>query len=143
MDSISPGLMDDKGLSRGPRVPPALRSPPSLLTSIPSITYSGSLPALIELVPRIRIDVSAPGLPEFWVTCTPAALPCSAWSREVTGTAFSSSALTDATEPVRSLFLAVPYPITTTVESSAGFSVRRISNTLIPSSAISLVTYPE
>jgi hypothetical protein len=55
IDSMSLGLIEDKGLMRGPRVTPTLTSAPSLLTSIPSITYKGSLPALMELVPLILI----------------------------------------------------------------------------------------
>ncbi len=57
--------------------------------------------------------VSPPGAPVDCITCTPAALPCNAWSKEVTGTAFSSSDFTEETAPVISDFLTVPYPITT------------------------------
>ena len=55
-------------------------------TGTPSITNSGSLPADIELVPRILILALAPGRPVAAVTCTPAALPCNAWSTLFTGT---------------------------------------------------------
>ena len=108
IDSISFGLIADKAPMRGPSVTPVDISPASLFTSMPSITYKGSLPALMDVVPLIRIEVSAPGLPDNCVTCTPAALPCSAWSKDVTGTALRSSAFTETTEPVRSLFFTVP-----------------------------------
>ncbi|OLC95254.1 MAG: hypothetical protein AUJ00_06780 [Gemmatimonadetes bacterium 13_1_40CM_3_70_6] len=41
----------------------------------PSITYSGSLFAVIEPVPRTRTRRPPPGRPVFEVTCTPAAFP--------------------------------------------------------------------
>src|SRR2546421_8054389 len=42
----------------------------------PSITYSGSVLAVIEPVPRTRTWMPAPRMPEFEVTCTPPTLPC-------------------------------------------------------------------
>src|SRR3982074_2954019 len=76
---------------------------------IPSITYNGSLFALIEPVPRTRTRKPAPGIPEFEVTCTPAAL---AWRPFVNVTmgaapALNSSAVIDDTAPVRSFFWTV------------------------------------
>lgn len=50
MDSISAGFI-------------VFKSPPPI---IPSITYKGSLPAFIELPPRIRMVVDAPGAPLEW-----------------------------------------------------------------------------
>lgn len=40
--------------------------------------------AVQELMPRILTEIPPPGVPEFCVTCTPAARPCKAWSSEVT-----------------------------------------------------------
>ena len=44
----------------------------------PSTTYSGSLLAEIDAMPRTRTLMPLPGLPAFWITFTPGALPCSA-----------------------------------------------------------------
>ena len=52
-----------------------LKSPPP---RIPSITYKGSLPALIELPPRMRIVVLAPGEPFADVICIPLTRTCKA-----------------------------------------------------------------
>ena len=53
-----------------------LRSPRSETASItPSTTMRGSLDAMIERVPRIRIDVAAPGSPEVVIMSVPAILP--------------------------------------------------------------------
>ena len=82
---------------------------PSVLPEIatPSITYRGSLP-FKELIPRILTEIPPPGAPEFCVTETPAARPCKAWSKEVTTDFFSSSPVTETTEPVKSLRFMVP-----------------------------------
>jgi hypothetical protein len=50
-------------------------------------------------------EIPPPGVPEFWVTCTPAARPCKAWSSEVTTDFFSSSPVTLTTEPVETTAL--------------------------------------
>ncbi len=83
----------------------------------PSTTYNGSLPALIEVPPRIRIRGSAPGSPLLLVTVTPAARPCSACVAPRVGNSLSSAAETDDIEPVTSLFFWTPYPTTTSSES--------------------------
>src|SRR6478752_5406758 len=80
----------------------------------PSITYNGLLDELIELKPRIRILVCPPGRPELVLTNTPAILPASCWLTDAAGRSCNCVALTTPTDPVRSVFLAVPYPITTT-----------------------------
>ena len=41
----------------------------------PSTIYKGSLPAVIEDVPLMRMENPACGWPEERTTCTPAALP--------------------------------------------------------------------
>ena len=52
----------------------------SVLLSIgnPSTMMSGWLLLLMELTPRMMIDVDAPGTPEVLVTSTPATRPCNA-----------------------------------------------------------------
>ena len=91
----------------------------------PSTTYNGSLLPWIELVPRIRTLIAAPGAPVFCNTCTPGALPDNACKTFVAGNALRSLDFTCATAPVRSRFLTVPYPITTTslisLKSSTSF----------------------
>jgi len=69
MDTISEGLIDAKALS--------LPEPVELSIMTPSMTKMGSLEALSELMPRIRIEELPPGMPVLACTCTPAALPCS------------------------------------------------------------------
>src|SRR6188768_3118234 len=64
--------------------------------------------------PRMRITTSAPGEPSAEVTCTPASRPARASAAEDNGTSFNCFALTDDTEPVRSLLLTEEYPTTTT-----------------------------
>ncbi len=67
MFSTSLGLMDVRILA----VPPGT----ILLTGTPSITISGSLLALIEVVPRIRIVDVLPGAPLLEVITTPGVFP--------------------------------------------------------------------
>ena len=68
----------------------------------------GVLSPVMEPPPRTRIFISASGEPSVVVICTPAILPCSASVAEATGTAASTSELTVATEPVRSLRFTEP-----------------------------------
>src|SRR5665647_238938 len=84
------------------------------VSGIPSTTYNGSLPALIEEDPLTLIVSPAPGFPEFEVTCTPAALPCSASPAFTIGRLAISADVTTDTAPVRSFLRCVPYPTTTT-----------------------------
>ena len=115
---------------------------------MPSITYNGSLFALIEPVPRTRTRKPAPGIPEFEVTCTPAAL---AWRPVVRVTmgaapALNSFAESDDTAPVRSCFSTVAYPMATTGLSSIALCCSAISTTACwPSCTVTLAsagTYP-
>src|SRR5256886_15847452 len=82
----------------------------------PSITYNGSVLAVIEPVPRTRTWIPTPGIPEFEVTCTPATLPCRPAVSVTVGAAFVSncSAGTDAPPPVRFPPAAAPYPLAPT-----------------------------
>ena len=74
------------------------------------MTYSGSLFAVIEPVPRTRTRSPPPGSPVFEVTCTPAAFPWRPEVNVIVGAALVAnwSAVTDDTAPVRSYFDAVP-----------------------------------
>ena len=81
---------------------------------MPSTIYNGSLPARSEPTPRMTTEASPPGLTEPVVTCTPAASPCRAVVTVPTLELVRCSDLIEATAPVRSLFLAIPYPIATT-----------------------------
>ena len=83
------------------------------------MTQRGSLPALMEEVPRTRIVEVEPGWPEPEVMDTPAIFPESILSTEVTGTWASCSLLKVDTEPVFASRLTVPYA--TTMASSRMF----------------------
>ena len=74
----------------------------------PSITYSGWVLPENEFTPRIWMLRPEPGAPSFWVTCTPATLPCRPRSMDNGLPIISSSRLSEATEPVRSLFFTEP-----------------------------------
>ena len=71
---------------------------------MPSTTISGSFEAVIERVPRMRIEVEAVGSPDVDMMSAPATRPCNAWSTETTGMSLMSPILTLVTEPVRSVF---------------------------------------
>ena len=73
----------------------------------PSTTYKGSLLAVIEPLPRTRIEGEAPGLLSL-KTATPAALPCNDSKAFPTTDAVNASGLICAVEPVKSDFFAVP-----------------------------------
>ena len=85
----------------------------------PSTTINGALLAVSEVLPLILILIGAPGSPPL-LDCitTPAARPWIACAASNTGKAFNSSAVTEDTAPVISLFLREPYP-TTTISSNA------------------------
>ena len=93
------------------------------VVKIPSTTYKGLVWFLLT-VPLIRISGSCPGCPELTID-KPATLPC----KEATGFTLGLSATMSPSiltiDPAKSLFLAVPYPTTTTSSSAAisGFSV--------------------
>ncbi len=114
MLSISFGLIMAMGLLVFTR---SASSP--LIMATPSTTYNGLLPALIELVPRIRMLVLEPGCPELWVICTPAILPDNILSREVAGISANCSAETEAMDPVFASRLVVPYATTTTSSNAS------------------------
>src|SRR5690606_6923383 len=108
IDSISEGLIVDSAFKFGPSatVPPKL----SLLLSTgnPSMTYNGSLPALMELLPLVLTDVAAPGCPEVCVNNNPDTRPCTNSSGVVTFVASNSFDFIDEIEPVKSFFLVLP-----------------------------------
>src|SRR5437773_10152707 len=105
-DSISLGLINAKAFAA-----PAI---PELSTGTPSITIKGSLLAFNEAPPRILIVLPEPGAPPLDVICTPATLPAINCSGVVTDPLLKSLAVIAVTDPVRSFFNLVPYPITTT-----------------------------
>ena len=69
----------------------------------PSTTYNGSFPDCMEPAPRIRNMGDSPGA-LLVNTATPGARPCNDSSGLFEVTAVISAALTEVTEPVRSLF---------------------------------------
>src|SRR5436190_13218734 len=105
-DSISFGLINANALAA-----PAI---PVLSTGTPSITINGSLLALSDAPPRMRIVLPEPGAPPLDDICTPATFPAINCSGVVMGPLLKSFAVMAVTEPVRSFFSLVPYPITTT-----------------------------
>src|SRR5512133_2480874 len=108
------------------RSPSAVVLPPERGT--PSTTIRGSLPALTEELPRIRIEELAPGSPLLFVTITPAALPWINCEALLIAPLLNSSDLMLFTDPVISFFRTVPYPTTTTSLSAlvAGTSTTSI-----------------
>ena len=112
----------------------SLRSCTAFMT--PSTTISGSLPAVMERAPRIRMDVPSVGSPETLMMSAPATLPWRAWSTERVAVFSTSCIFTVATLPVRSCFFCSPKPITTSssrnwVSSSRVTSKRRSFPTII------------
>jgi len=75
---------------------------------IPSTTYSGSLPAVIERAPRTRTRTPSPGFWPVVTMSTPATRPWMAPTVLTVGVLFRSAAATDDTEPVMSLRTWVP-----------------------------------
>ena len=105
-----------------PLIPPASKG-------TPSSTISGSLLALKEAPPRIRIVLPALGEPLFDITCTPADFPLISCSGEPTSPALKSLLFTVLTEPVKSFFVILPYPTTTSSSSTFPPSVKKTSST--------------
>ncbi len=64
--------------------------------------------AEIEARPRTRTEMAFPGLPAFWITWTPGALPWSAPSTLAMGWPTRSAAPTDETEVLSSARVLVP-----------------------------------
>ena len=71
-------------------------------TGKPSTTYSGELSCVTELLPRMTILISPPGIPSPEDTFTPATRPAKAWSKLATGAFNISSMFGLATDPVKS-----------------------------------------
>ena len=75
---------------------------------IPGATIRGSLPAEMDLAPRIWMLGPSPGSPDPETISIPAIRPCSASATDATGASLTSSISTTVTAPVRSCFLLVP-----------------------------------
>ena len=86
--------MSDSGFE-DPLIPP-------LSTGTPSMTYSGSLLAFSEELPRMRTVVAAPGAPPPVVMLTPATLPWMSCSGLVIWPGTNCLASTVVTAPVMS-----------------------------------------
>ena len=76
--------------------------------TVPSSTYRGSVPELMELVPLMVIFTGSLGSPELAMTVRPATCPWSAWSKAAVGASASFSELTVATDPATVPFLRTP-----------------------------------
>ena len=132
---ISLGLSSVNGL-RGSEGAPPRPIPPasvdSLLMGTPSMTYSGSLLALMEVPPRMRTWAPAPGSPPSSVTFTPATRPASMpFTFGMTPT-LASAPLTVTTEPVIASRRCVPYPTVTTSERNAATGLRETLSVAVP-----------
>lgn len=105
MDSMSLVFNELSGLrgvwfSAKPPCPDEADKVEELLIGKPSITYKGSLPALMKLPPRIRTEIPPPGSELLCCTCTPADTPYNSWSTEVAISKLRSLSFKEATEPV-------------------------------------------
>ena len=78
----------------------------SMLPSTPSMSTRGAAlePPKVPIPLTRIIPPSSPGAPDWVVTVTPAAIPCSAVEEETTGLFFRLSAEMAETEPVRFTF---------------------------------------
>ena len=101
MLSMSFGLIRLRKLLPLPDMPPCSKG-------MPSRTMSGSLLALSEAPPRMRIVEPAVAEPLFDMICTPATLPLMSCSGLLTSPLLKSLDCTVDTEPVRSLRRVVP-----------------------------------
>ena len=130
---MSLGLINDNGLF----------TPAGLTTSsgIPSITISGLFSADNDAPPRILMLGAASGAPPLLVITTPATFPVNNWSDDTIAPWLKSSAVILATEPVASLTVVVPYPITTTSSSSEADSVS-VALSIAPDTVSSCVSKP-
>ena len=84
------------------------RSPIPPAIGMPSSTYSGSLDAVSEREPRMRMLMPSPGLLPLVTISTPGTRPLIASMAFALGTACTSSPDTEATDPVTSLRACVP-----------------------------------
>src|SRR6187401_2714482 len=114
MDSISDGLSDNNGFIGAPLLDSLV-----LMRGMPSITYKGSVPALILEAPRICTWTAPSSFPLFWLTLTPAAFPDIVLWKFETAILEMSSEFNLATLPVIDLLLELPYPITRTSFNNA------------------------
>ncbi|MNI17070.1 hypothetical protein D3C73_704270 [compost metagenome] len=101
MLSISFGLIRLRKLPLLPLIPPVSKG-------TPSNTIKGSLLALKEAPPRIRIVLPEEGEPLLDITCTPAVFPLISCSGEPTSPLLKSLLPTVLTAPVRSFFVVLP-----------------------------------
>ncbi|MND78501.1 hypothetical protein D3C80_702150 [compost metagenome] len=117
----------------------SLGSTSLIAASNPSITTKGD--ALFNVpIPRIvRVPPSAPGCPEFWVTCSPATFPANAIEAFVIGRLSISAIETDVTAPVRFTFFCFPNPTTTTSCSPKLSSSSFIISSPTPGSTLTTV----
>src|ERR1044072_8428749 len=88
-----------RGLGEAVKAPDPPTGAPSF-TGIPSITYNGLLPAVIEVTPLILMLMALPGSPESCDTCTPAALPCNNCCTFTLAPGDRSAVFSDTTAPV-------------------------------------------
>src|SRR5690606_17738160 len=113
-----------------------------VLPGKPSTTYRGSELALMEVPPRTRTRGARPGSPLILDTDTPGARPCNACAVPANGKALIFSDPTEETEPVKSLFFWVPYPITTTCSISVSVETKLTFTLLCPRNGTSCVVKP-
>ena len=144
---MSDGFRLASGLTGGWSKPPSapvmeVVAPRSDSMGCPSITISGWLLPVMEVEPRMWKVMPEPGAPVLLRICTPAIRPCRASGTEMTRLSWTPSSLTELTAPVRSLFLTVPYPRTTTSSRDSTFLVSLTCRVLRPFSAICLVLNP-
>ena len=92
--------------------------------------------------PRIRIETSPPGVPEFCTTCTPDIFPAMACITLEVAFLVISSVRTEDTAPVTSFLRMVPYPTTTTSSNASTSSCNTTSIKALPDTFTSVVTYP-
>jgi len=103
MDSMSSGLIEFNGLRGSACVTLAMSGASGVVASFcsgtPSTTYSGSLLALIDVPPRMRICTPAPGSPLFCTICTPLTRPCIICVTLVMTPTFAADASIVCTDP--------------------------------------------
>ena len=113
--SISLGFKNAKGFDGVEEPSTPLMVPFVELPSkgTPSTTNKGPLPLETELVPLMLMLIAPPGSPLAGVTVTPAVRPWKSSSGEAMTPLLKDLSPKETTEPVASLTLRVPYPITT------------------------------
>ena len=130
------------GFIRLRKFPPPDMEPPTSIGT-PSSTINGSLDALSDAPPRMRMVETDVGEPPPFTICTPAILPFTSSSGDETMPLLKSLVPTEATEPVRSLLRCVPYPmITTSLSTCESLFICTFSTLLFTGIVITLVSYP-